>query len=129
MLFGQDRAGIELKENTIMATRKKTGIQAGEVFDLKKLVDYGEDSVVSRILIKDKAGSVTLFAFDTDQELSEHTSPYNAFIQVIDGVGEFIIDGKSSQVTEGQVILLPANIPHAVNAASPFKMMLVMIRK
>ena len=109
--------------------KKKTGMQAGEVFDLKKLVDYGEGSVVSRILIKDKAGSVTLFAFDTDQELSEHTSPYNAFIQVIDGEGEFIIDGQSSQVTEGQVILLPANIPHAVNAASPFKMMLVMIRK
>jgi len=129
MLFGQDRAGIRLKENSKMATRKKTGMQAGEVSNLKELVDYGEASVVSRILIKDKAGSVTLFAFDTDQELSEHTSPYNAFIQVIDGVGEFIIDGESSQVREGQVILLPANIPHAVNAASPFKMMLVMIRK
>ena len=112
-----------------MATKKKTGMQAGEAFNLKELVDYGKASVVSRILIKDMAGSVTLFAFDTDQELSEHTSPYNAFIQVIDGVGEFIIDGKSSQVTEGQVILLPANIPHAVNAASPFKMMLTMIRK
>lgn len=129
MLSGQDKAGIGLKEKNIMATRKKTGMQAGEVSNLKELVDYGEASVVSRILIKDKAGSVTLFAFDTGQELSEHTSPYNAFIQVIDGVGEFIIDGESSRVREGQVILLPANIPHAVNAESPFKMMLVMIRK
>jgi len=114
-----------------MAT-EKTGtpkIQASEVFDLAELVEYGAGAVVSRTLVENDAGTVTLFAFDQGQNLSEHTAPFDALVQVVDGQGEFIIGDKSSQLRVGQIVMMPANIPHAVQATSRFKMLLIMLRK
>ncbi|MHC4593824.1 MAG: cupin domain-containing protein [Planctomycetota bacterium] len=108
---------------------KKSKIPESEVLDLAKLVEYGQGAIVSRTLVENEAGTVTLFAFDADQGLSEHTAPFDALVQVVDGQGEFIIDGKSHQVGEGQLILMPANVPHAVRANRRFKMLLTMLRK
>ena len=114
-----------------MATdkEKKSRIEENKVIDLLKLVDYGQGAIVSRTLIENDAGTVTLFAFDADQDLSEHTAPFDALVQVLDGQGEFIIGGTSHQVTAGQIILMPANVPHALRANQRFKMMLTMLRK
>ena len=109
--------------------KKKSKIQVSQVLDLAKLVEYGQGAIVSRTLVENDAGTVTLFAFDADQGLSEHTAPFDALVQVVNGEGEFIIDGKSHQVNEGQLILMPANVPHAVRANRRFKMMLTMLRK
>jgi len=107
----------------------KSKIQESQPFDLVELVEYNEGAVVSRTLVDNDAGTVTLFAFDADQGLSEHSAPFDALVQVIDGQGEFIIGGKSCQVGSGQIILMPANIPHAVRAIGRFKMLLTMLRK
>jgi len=108
---------------------KKSKIQESQVLDLVKLVEYGQGAIVSRTLVENEAGTVTLFAFDADQGLSEHTAPFDALVQVVNGEGEFIIDGESHQVGEGQLILMPANVPHTVRANRRFKMMLTMLRK
>ena len=115
----------------VMATEneKKPKLQAGQVLDLVKLVEYGEGAVVSRTLVENNAGTVTLFAFDKDQGLSEHTAPFDALVQVVEGEGEFIIGGETNQVGKGQLILMPANIPHALRANTRFKMLLTMLRK
>jgi len=118
------------KRMKVMAIEKekKSKIQESQVLDLIKLVEYGQGAIVSRTLVENEAGTVTLFAFDADQGLSEHTAPFDALVQVLDGQGEFIIAGKSHQVGEGQLILMPANVPHAVRANRRFKMMLTMLR-
>lgn len=103
-------------------------IPAGEVIDLAGLVNYAAGSIVSRTLVENKAGSVTLFAFDADQSLSEHTAPFDALVQVLDGAGEFSVSGKASRVAAGQVIVIPAGAPHAVKAKERFKMLLTMLR-
>jgi quercetin dioxygenase-like cupin family protein len=115
----------------VMNVKKETKsmITEGQVLDLMQLVEYADGAVVSRTLIENSAGTVTLFAFDADQGLSEHTAPFDALVQVFDGEGEFIIGGKSNLVSAGQLILMPANIPHAVRAKTQFKMMLTMLRK
>jgi quercetin dioxygenase-like cupin family protein len=95
---------------------------------LTELVDYQQGSVVSRTLIDKKAGTVTLFAFDAEQGLSEHIAPFDALLYVFDGKAEVTIAGKASQLETGMVTLLPAGATHAVRALSRFKMMLVMIR-
>jgi quercetin dioxygenase-like cupin family protein len=92
------------------------------------LVDYQPAAVVSREIIKAKTGSVTLFAFDKGQGLSEHTAPFSALAHVLDGEAEIWISGKSHRVPAGAMIILPANQPHALKATIRFKMMLVMIR-
>jgi len=114
-----------------MATEneRKTKLQAGQVLDLVKLVEYGEGAVVSRTLVENNAGTVTMFAFDDDQGLSEHTAPFDALVQVVEGEGEFTIGGETNQVGKGQLILMPANIPHALKANTRFKMILTMLRK
>jgi quercetin dioxygenase-like cupin family protein len=96
--------------------------------DLTTLVDYQSGSVVSREIISRKTGSVTLFAFDRGQGLREHTTPFEALVQVIEGEAEITISGLSHRVRAGQMIIMPANEPHALKAAERFKMMLVMIR-
>lgn len=106
----------------------KRNIAAGKVFELTELVEYAEGSVVSRVLLKSESGSITLFAFDAGQELSEHSAPYDALAQVVDGSGEFSVGGQTHNVSCGQTILLPANIPHAVRAPAKFKMLLTMLR-
>ena len=99
-----------------------------KVSSLTNLVNYQDDSVVSKILIKKETGNVTLFAFDKDQGLSEHMTPYDALVQVIEGKADIVLDGKSNITRAGEIIIMPANIPHALKAIEKFKMMLIMIR-
>ena len=92
-------------------------------------VDYSAEGIVSkRVLQKDK-GNVTLFAFDKGQKLSEHSAPFDAMIQVLDGRAEVLINRVPYELTAGQSIIMPANIPHAVNASEKFKMLLTMIKE
>ena len=95
---------------------------------LEGLVDYQEGSVVSRTVMNSPAGTVTLFAFDGGQSLSEHTAPFDAMVSVLDGSAEISISGKARRVGRGEMIVMPAGEPHAVRAVERFKMMLVMIR-
>ncbi|MBT8487017.1 MAG: cupin domain-containing protein [Phycisphaerales bacterium] len=99
-----------------------------EAIELAGLVSYGDESVVSRTLLKSKTGTISLFAFDAGQALSEHTVPFDAFVQVLDGCGEFTIADRRHEVRVGQAIILPANIPHAVHAVGRMKMLLTMLR-
>ena len=99
-----------------------------EVKYLKDLVDYQEGSVVSREVISKPTGTVTIFAFDSGQGLSEHTAPFDAFVQVIDGEAEIRISGKPHHLKAGEMIIMPAGEPHALKAVGRFKMLLVMIR-
>ena len=102
--------------------------QGNEVCNLIDLVVYQDKSVVSKTLLEKKTGTVTLFAFAQGQGLSEHTAPFDAMVNVLDGVAEIIIDGKSATVKKGEMIVMPANKPHALKAIEQFKMMLTMIR-
>ncbi|MGB7845089.1 MAG: cupin domain-containing protein [Candidatus Acidiferrum sp.] len=99
-----------------------------EVVRLGDLVSYQEGAVVSRTLVKRATGTVTAFAFDAGQGLSEHTAAFDALVQMIEGKAEIRVAGKSLRVDVGDAILLPANQPHAVTALTPFKMLLTMIR-
>ncbi|MFW6129023.1 MAG: cupin domain-containing protein [Candidatus Aminicenantaceae bacterium] len=96
--------------------------------DLKKAVEYSKGSVVSKTIIDRKSGTVTLFAFDKDQNLSEHTTPYDALVWIIEGEAEIIIEQNTHYVESGHMILMPAHKPHSVNAPSKFKMLLIMIK-
>jgi quercetin dioxygenase-like cupin family protein len=100
----------------------------GSTLSLASLVEYQAGSVVSKQVLEKKAGTLTLFAFDAGQGLSEHTAPYDATILVIDGKAEILIDGKPHEVGAGQMVIMPANVPHAVKARERFKMLLIMIR-
>ena len=100
----------------------------GKALTMSELVSYQGGSVVSKTLIDKKIGTVTLFSFDAGQGLSEHTAPFDAFVQVVDGEAEVTIDGQAQVVNAGQMIIMPANHPHALKAVKPFKMLLVMIR-
>ncbi|NLA75322.1 MAG: cupin domain-containing protein [Deltaproteobacteria bacterium] len=110
-------------------SQKKTGLKGGVTTSIEELIEYGEDAVVSRTLVENDAGTVTLFAFDEGQGLSEHTAPFDALVQVVDGESEIIIGGTSNSVKKGELILMPANIPHALRAVKRFKMILTMLRK
>jgi quercetin dioxygenase-like cupin family protein len=92
------------------------------------LIDYQEGSVVSRTLIEKSTGTVTLFAFDAGQGLSEHTAPFDALVHIVDGEAEIIISGTKYELNTGKMIIMPANAPHALTAHKRFKMMLTMIR-
>ena len=96
--------------------------------NLEGLTGYQKDSVVSKTIIGKKTGTVTLFAFDKGQGLSEHTAPYDAMVYSVDGEAQVTIDSKEMTVKKGEMLILPANKPHALNAISPFKMLLVMIK-
>jgi quercetin dioxygenase-like cupin family protein len=106
-----------------MATAPKS-----EILEMAELVNYQEGSVVSRQITKADTGNVTLFAFDQDQELSEHTAPFDALVHILDGEAEIKISGKAFHLKMGEAIIMPANEPHAVRALSRFKMLLTMIR-
>jgi quercetin dioxygenase-like cupin family protein len=99
-----------------------------EVLELVALVSYADGSIVSRTLVDTDTGTVTLFAFDAGQSLSEHTTPFDALVQILDGEGEFIIGGEAHRASAGQVLIMPADVPHAVGAPQRFKMLLTMIR-
>lgn len=96
--------------------------------DLAESIEYATDSVVSRTLIENKAGTITLFAFDAGQGLSEHSAPFDAVVQVLDGEAELTIGGKKVNATSGQMVVMPANVPHALQARQRFKMLLTMLR-
>jgi quercetin dioxygenase-like cupin family protein len=114
----------------IFLAKKKTGIDSklsATPNSLIDLVDYQEDSVVSRTLIDKKSGTVTIFAFDEEQGLSEHTAPFDALLYVFEGEAEVTVSGKPILLKSGTITLLPAGEPHSVKALSRFKMMLTMI--
>ena len=113
-----------------MGTKKtvKPRIPGGRVLDLAGLVEYGEGAIVSRTLVQNDAGTVSAFAFDAGQELCEHTAPFDALVQVFEGKGNVIIGGELFQLCTGQIVLMPADIPHAVQATTRFKMLLTMLR-
>jgi len=100
----------------------------GKAQKLAELIEYAQDAVVSKTILDKPAGTITLFAFDRGQKLSEHTVPYDAVVQILDGLARLAIGGKEVQVSTGQIIIMPANIPHAVAAQERFKMLLTMIR-
>jgi quercetin dioxygenase-like cupin family protein len=104
------------------------GTASAEVKQLAELLQYQDGSIVSRVLLKNKGGTVTLFAFDVGEGLSEHTAPFDALVVVTDGEADVEIAGESFRVRQGETIILPANRPHAVKAVSRFKMLLIMIR-
>jgi quercetin dioxygenase-like cupin family protein len=110
-----------------MADIKKSPVQSVAPASLRGMISYQEGSIVSRMLINKPSGTVTLFAFDKGEGLSEHSAPYDALLINLEGEIEVTIGGISSLMQEGEMIILPAQIPHAVQAISRFKMMLVMV--
>ena len=106
----------------------KQNIEFGKVCTLKDSIDYSPGATVSKTVTKNKNGSTTLFSFDKGQNLSEHTAPFDAIAIVLDGECEITIAGEPNLLSEGQMIIMPANIPHALEATEAFKMLLVMIR-
>jgi quercetin dioxygenase-like cupin family protein len=99
-----------------------------QVLNLVEMVNYQDGAVVSRQIIKEDSGNVTLFAFDQEQGLSEHTAPYDALAHILEGEAEITISGKSFHLRAGDAIIMPANEPHALKATQKFKMLLTMIR-
>jgi quercetin dioxygenase-like cupin family protein len=100
----------------------------GKSQGLVSLIEYSHDSIVSRTILDASAGTITLFAFDKGQKLSEHTAPYDAVVQILDGSAKLTIGGKDVKVSTGEIIIMLADIPHAVAAEERFKMLLTMIR-
>lgn len=110
------------------ALKTKSEVQAAEPVLLASLVNYQDGSIVSRVLIGRDTGTLTLFAFDEGQELSEHRAPFDALVQILEGEMEISIDGKPLNVKAGHLLLMPANHPHALKALAKSKMLLTMIR-
>ncbi len=106
----------------------KKNISLAQVLNLKDAIEYSKDAIVSKTILDKKTGTLTLFAFAAGQALSEHTAPFDALIQVLDGQAQIKIGGKAHKVSAGEIVLMPANIPHAVKAVRKFKMLLTMIR-
>jgi len=103
-------------------------LEPAEALNLADQVEYAEGSVVSRTILQKQVGTLTLFAFDLGQGLSEHSAPYDALVQILDGEVEITIGGKPIRARAGQTVLMPANVPHALQSISRFKMLLTMIR-
>ncbi|MGD9491203.1 MAG: cupin domain-containing protein [Methanoregulaceae archaeon] len=101
----------------------------GGVFSLKDLVTYQVGAIASRMIVNKPAGNITIFSFDENEGLSEHTAPYDAMVTILEGECEITVSGRSHTMKEGDTIIFPANAPHAVSAIKKFKMMLVMIKE
>ena len=113
-----------------MAAKKKS-VSAGlfsKALNMAALVDYQSGAVVSRTVIAKKTGTVTLFSFDKGQGLSTHSAPFDALVLILDGAARITISGKSLRAKSGDLVIMPADAPHALKAAQPFKMALVMIK-
>lgn len=108
--------------------QRANDILSGQPGSLENLIAYQKDSVVSKTIIGKKTGTVTLFAFDKGQGLSEHTAPFDAIVYLVDGEAEITVADKTHVVKKGEMLILPASIPHALSALQPFKMMLTMIK-
>jgi quercetin dioxygenase-like cupin family protein len=111
-----------------MSETNQTPASNAEVKQLGELLQYQDGAIVSRVLLKNQGGTVTLFAFDRAEGLSEHTAPFEALVLVVDGEADVEIGGQAHRIRSGETIELPANIPHAVKATTKFKMLLTMIR-
>ena len=109
-------------------TKAKPKLTPAQAYNVAELTDYAEGAIVSRTLADNESGTVTLFAFDGGQGLSEHTAPFDALVHVVDGTAEVTIAGKAVKASAGQIVLMPANVPHALKALEPFKMLLIMLR-
>lgn len=112
-----------------MTEKSAVNFEGGVARNLAELVQYQDGSVVSRTLLQDSSGTLTVFSFDQGQALSEHTVPFNAFIQVLDGEAEITIGGNPVIVRAGEIVLMPGGIPHRVRAEKRFKMLLTMFKK
>ena len=111
-----------------MPAKRKEENLAGKAIDLAGLVDYQAGAIVSRTVLNKKTGTVTIFAFDQGQALSEHTAPFDALVQVVEGEVEIRIAGQPHSLKKGEMIIMPANQPHGLKALNKFKMLLVMIK-
>ena len=111
-----------------MVMSKREENLKGIPISLEDHVDYAEGSVVSKTLLQKEIGNLTLFSFDSGQGLSEHTSPFDAVIYILDGKAEVTIGGEQKPVQAGEMLIMPAKVPHALHAAQRFKMLLIMIR-
>ncbi|MDK2989688.1 MAG: hypothetical protein PWR16_1217 [Methanoculleus sp.] len=111
-----------------MSEEKRAELR-GKVLRLADLVAYQDGTVASRMVVNKPAGSITLFSFDEDEGLSEHTAPYDAVVTILDGECEVWVAGETHQMSEGETIIFPANAPHALSAVTRFKMSLTMIRE
>ncbi len=103
-------------------------IEKGKSTNLEKLVEYAEHSVVSKTILKKETGNISLFSFDKNEGLSEHTAPFDAVVQILDGKANIIIGNNENILGKGDIIIMPANISHALKAIERFKMMLIMIK-
>ena len=115
-------------QSTIMINAMSNETETSKIFVPADSIEYAANSVVSKTIVKRPAGSITLFAFDKGEGLSEHSSPHEAIVQILDGQAEISIAGNAADLVSGQCIILPANIPHALKANEKFKMMLTMIK-
>jgi len=110
-----------------MSIENRTQLK-GKVLNLKDLVEYQSGSVASRMIIKNSSGNITIFSFDENEGLSEHTAPFDAVVTILDGECEVWVAGETSIMKEGDTIIFPADVPHALSAITKFKMALIMIR-
>jgi quercetin dioxygenase-like cupin family protein len=108
--------------------KNKKVVEKARTIEMASLAEYQEGSIVSRTVIDKKAGTITFFAFDEEQGLSEHVAPYDALVCMLDGEAQVVVSGKTFHLKEGEMIILPANKPHALKATKKFKMMLIMIK-
>lgn len=102
--------------------------EKGSILNLPELIDYSNGGIISKQVLKNNSGNITLFSFDKEQGLSEHTAPFDAMVQVLDGEVEIRIGGKPHLLKKGETIIMPANVPHALKAIERFKMLLTMIK-
>lgn len=107
---------------------EKQSFEPAKKYHLDQSIDIAEGGIVSKQFIKNKGGNITLFAFDKGQGLSEHSAPFDAIVQIISGDAEISIGGEKQVVSAGEMINMPANIPHAIHAVEPFKMCLIMLK-
>jgi quercetin dioxygenase-like cupin family protein len=115
-------------ENTDKPDRRREELK-GRVLQLRDLVSYNEGTVASRMIISRKAGNITLFSFDENEGLSEHTAPFDAVVTILEGECEVWVSGQTFLMKEGETIIFPANVPHALSAITKFKMSLTMIKE
>jgi len=112
-----------------MNNKSKTKqLDAAEAFRLSSLVEIAPESIVSRVLARTDGGSLTLFAFAEGQELSEHTAPFDALVQLVEGSLDLVIGGETVHVSRGEIVLMPADVPHGLSAPEPAKMLLTMLK-
>jgi quercetin dioxygenase-like cupin family protein len=120
--------GVTLFNNILIKSMSGNEFEKAKIFSFDGSIEYSDGGIVSKTVLKKQTGNISVFSFDKGEALSEHTAPFDALIQVVDGRGEIIIGGESFFLESGQAIIMPASIAHAVKASEKFKMVLTMIR-